>query len=335
MPRGVNLDYNFGEDCRIEYFDPVAVKMVPPVRHVSDLVMKLDGQYEEFEGEDKGSGNGSSIVKFMRHRVSGAEIAVKEFLVKSDRVQKDFLSEIEALKKLNHPCIVQLKGCCLPSGTESAKIVMEYVGGGTLKNLLRTDIRPPRWWTATRKAITIAGIVLGMKYIHSEGFIHRDLKPTNILLDDDRDVKISEFGSSRLYQADSTMTGAGTPLYMAPEVDEGHYDGKVDVYSFGIIVYEIVSGNGIFSNDGNKFKLFGMMQSGKRPDIPDFVLPFSRELIEKCWSEEASNRPSFSEIWRKLEEAEFKFMEGVDSHAVKGWWGGIEEKERVLGIKRS
>jgi serine/threonine protein kinase len=293
--------------------------------------MKLDEQYEEFEGKDKSEGNGNSIVKFMRHRVSGTEIAVKEFLIKSDRVQKDFVNEIESLKKLNHPCIVEMKGCCLPSGNETAKIIMEYVGGGTLKRLLRTDVRAPRWWTSTRKAITIAGIVHGMKYVHSEGFIHRDLKPTNILLDDDRNVKISDFGSSRPYEVDLTMTSAGTPLYMAPEVGEGHYDMKVDVYSFGIILYELVSGNGMFSNEGNKMKLFGMMQCGKRPDIPDHVLPMSREMIEKCWSEDATKRPSFKEILETLEESEFKVVEGVDSHIVKGWCGAIEEKECQFG----
>jgi serine/threonine protein kinase len=259
---------------------------------------------------------------------------VKIIAARDGGAQKAILSEIEALSKLKHPCIVELKGFCPPIGNESAKIVMEYVGGGTLKKLLRTDLRLPRWWNSTRKAVMVAEIVIGMKYIHCEGLIHRDLKPTNILVDDDHNAKISDFGSSRAYEVDMTMTGTGTPLYLAPEVESGHYDSTVDVYSFGIIVYEIVCGNGIFSNDGDKDGLGINMLRGKRPDIPGHVLPFSRNLIEKCWSQNATERPDFNEILRSLEGEEFKIMKGVDSDAVKGWCRAVEEEERRLGIKK-
>jgi serine/threonine protein kinase len=284
----------------------------------------LGSEYEEFEGKEKNDGNGRCEVKFMKHRETGEEIAVKTFVVKSGGVERDFMSEIEALNKLNHPCIVRLKGCCLQTNNEGAKLIMEYVGGGSLKRLLKSDSKIPEWWTATRKAIAIAEIVIGMKYIHSQGFIHRDLKPTNILLDDDRNVKISDFGTSRVYEVDVTMSNVGTPLYMAPEVPDGHYDRKVDVYSFGIIVYEIITGNGLFSNDGDKMGLFIDMQKGKRPNIPESVLPFSRDLITKCWSAEPSERPEFEEIWRSLEKAEFKVLPGVDFRAVNGLCERIE-----------
>jgi serine/threonine protein kinase len=248
----------------------------------------------------------------MKHRETGEEIAVQTFVVKSEGVERDFMSEVEAVSKLNHPCIVRLKGYCLPTKNEGAKLIMEYVGGGSLKRLLRSDCEVSKWWTATRKAIIIAEIVIGMKYIHSKGFIHRDLKPTNILLDDGHNVKISDFGTNRVYEVDVT-----DPLYMAPEVDIGRYDKNVDVYSFGIILYEIITGNGLFSNEGDKMGLFIDMQNGKRPDIPENVLSFSRELITKCWSAEASERPEFNEIWNLLKKAEFKVLPGVDFRAVK------------------
>jgi serine/threonine protein kinase len=80
-----------------------------------------------------------------------------------------------------------------------------------------------------------------MRYIHSKDIIHPDLKPANIFIDDDHRIRIGDFGSSRLFKAGVTMTNAGAPLYMAPEMDGGHYDEKVDVYSFGLIMYEIVT----------------------------------------------------------------------------------------------
>jgi serine/threonine protein kinase len=84
-----------------------------------------------------------------------------------------------------------------------------------------------------------------MKYILSKGFIHRDLKPENIFVDDDNRIRIGDFGSTRLFETGVTMTSVGTPLYMSPETDEGHYDCKLDVYSFGSIMYEIATNNGV------------------------------------------------------------------------------------------
>jgi serine/threonine protein kinase len=123
------------------------------------------------------------------------------------------------------------------------------------------------------------------------------------------------------------MTNVGTPLYMAPEVASGHYDSKADVYSFGLILYEIVSGTGVFSDDAKKLQLFYDMVKGKRPDIPENVIPFTRKLIERCWSESPTERPSFSEIWKSLQEVKFKIIHGVESAAVEGF---VLRTERLL-----
>jgi serine/threonine protein kinase len=271
-------------------------------------------------------------VKLFRNRKTGKEVAVKTLLLKAgeneEKVQEDFIREVSSLIELNHPCILSLKGCCLPVKGEGPKILTEFLGGGSLKSVLGSS-KFPRWWTATRKANTICGIVLGMIYVHSKGILHRDLKPANLLFDDDFDVKIGDFGSSRPYETEVTLTAGSrfTPLYMAPEVYEGHYGPKVDVYSFGLILYEIVVGNGLFSGPGEKGKLFIDLQKGWRPidTIPSEVSSVSKSLIERCWSEKAELRPSFSEIWEELRKSGFQFIVGADAMKVRHYVQMVEE----------
>jgi serine/threonine protein kinase len=287
----------------------------------------LNEEYEE--GEELSGGSGHCSVKIFRHRKTGEEVAVKIFSIPSgkelqNKIQEEFIREAETLIQLEHPCIVKMKGICLPRGNEGPKIIMELVGGGSLKEVVRSDLKRPKWWRPTRRVITIMGLVLGMKYIESKNLIHRDLKPSNILLDDDHRIKICDFGSSRIYEIDVTMTTtAGTPLYMAPEVAGGHYDGKVDVYSFGLILYEILGGNGIFSNSGNKYGLFMDLQRGNRPSIPEEVSKTGRELIEKCWSQDPRRRPRFDEIMRYQERVDFEIIDDVQKGEVRSFLKGM------------
>jgi serine/threonine protein kinase len=163
-----------------------------------------------------------------------------------------------------------------------------------------------------------------MKYIHSKGFIHRDLKPENIFIDDNNRIRIGDFGSSRLFEAGVTMTSVSTPLYLAPETDEGHYDCKVDVYSFGLIMYEIVTNDAIFSGPpDNKLKLLSQLLSGWRPNVSN-VKPLSRSIIERSWSLDAKMRPSFEDIWRELYVGGFDIVEGVKKADVESFLSWIE-----------
>jgi serine/threonine protein kinase len=151
-----------------------------------------------------------------------------------------------------------------------------------------------------------------MKHIHSKGIIHRDLKPENILLDSEGRVRIADFGCSRLFEPGITLSSAGTPLYMAPEIIGGHYDGKVDVYSFGLILYEIIVEDGLFSSPSDKLRLFLDLQNGWRPDIPEGVMQVSKDLITRCWDQRSSHRPTFEEIWKILCAADFRVIPDFD-----------------------
>jgi hypothetical protein len=366
VPAGVKLAYSFGNECTIESVAavapaavarlaavapaavaPAAKAIAAPVdggesvkeivvreegRNISDWIISLKEDYEEVEDwacEDGGN------VKLFRHKETKEEVIVKSLPFAkggedAQRIQENFIREMSSLIELKHPCIVGLKGCCLPTNKEGAKIVTEFLGGGSLRLLFR-NAKPPRWWSVTRKAKTIAGIVYGMKYVHSKGILHRDLKPSNILFDDDLNVKIGDFGTSRDYEADITMTSTGTPLYMAPEVSVGHYGPKADVYSFGLIMYEIIVGNGLFSCGANKVKLFVDLQNGWRPNIPSEVVEVSKSLIERCWSENPENRPSFDEILQILVNCDFQIISKVDSVEVKLYLTSVEEHNKNIG----
>jgi serine/threonine protein kinase len=225
---------------------------------------------------------------------------------------------------LKHPFILSLKGYCLPKGKEGAKLVTEYMVNGSLKRVLALGSEAPRWWTVERKVECVIGIVLGMTYIHSRGFIHRDLKPENIFIDGRYRIRIGDFGSSRLFDAGVTMTSVGTPLYMAPEAGDSHYDCKVDVYSFGLIMYEIVTNDPIFSGtSGNKLKLLTQLQSGWRPDLGN-VTPLSRSIIESSWSMIANERPSFEGIWRELYIGGFNIIAKINKSEIDAFLVWIE-----------
>jgi serine/threonine protein kinase len=294
---------------------------------VSEWVIDLKQDYESL-----GSIGENRRVELWKHRETGEEDAVKSYprSHKSvEEVQTEFIREIEALIHLNHPCIVSIKGYCLPTKEEEAKLITEYHGIGSLKRLL-SQTKQKEWWTIRRRTNCIVGLVVGMKDVHSKGFIHRDLKPDNILIDNELHIRICDFGSSRTFEFGVTMTNAGTPLYMAPEVDEGHYDCKVDVYSFGLILYEIVSCDGLFSSPGNKTGLLMKLRTGWRPELGVGIPSLSKNLIERCWSVDASCRPSFEELWHEMCANRFELIAGSDEADVESYLSYLERHGAVI-----
>ena len=139
---------------------------------------------------------------------------------------------------------------------------------------------------------SIYQIAEGMKYVHFQKVIHRDLKPSNILITDDGTIKIGDFGISKIIEKDSDKesltTGIGTLFFMAPEIiNEEKYDEKVDVYSFGVLVYFILSGG-----EMPKIKIRDIC-CGNKASIPSEFNKFAKDLIESCWNFDPSQRPSF------------------------------------------
>ncbi|CAL5342057.1 unnamed protein product [Camellia sinensis] len=186
----------------------------------------------------------------------GTVIAVKKLSSKSKQGNREFVNEIGMISALQHPHLVKLYGCCI-EGNELL-LIYEYMENNSLARALfgPDEFQLNLDWP-TRYKICI-GIAKGLAFLHGESrikIVHRDIKSTNVLLDKNLNPKISDFGLAKLDEEDNTHIStriAGTYGYMAPEYAmRGYLTDKADVYSFGIVALEIVSGK---SNTGHRPK---------------------------------------------------------------------------------
>ncbi|KAK0602096.1 hypothetical protein LWI29_030289 [Acer saccharum] len=177
----------------------------------------------------------------------GSVIAVKQLSSESKQGNREFVNEIGMISALQHPHLVKLYGCCIEGN--QLLLVYEYLENNSLaRALFGPEEHQLNLDWPTRHKICV-GIARGLAYLHEESrlkIVHRDIKAKNVLLDKDLNPKISDFGLAKLDEEDNTHIStriAGTFGYMAPEYAmRGYLTNKADVYSFGIVALEIVSG---------------------------------------------------------------------------------------------
>ena len=213
--------------------------------------------------------------------------------------------EIFSMSVLRHQNLVKFFGYT----TEPPFCVLtEYMEFGSLYDFL---LEHPNSLTATEKTLIALDIVRGLEFLHGRGVIHRDLKSLNILLDSRKRAKICDFGLIRMKTKDP-MTGlVGTSHWMAPEVlmSSPYYDEKIDIYSFGILMWELLTGERPYEKDGlDSAKITIMiLEKDKRPPIPPNTPPNLKSLIERCWHVDPKMRPSCHEIISYLSNPSFQF----------------------------
>eukprot|EP00818_Percolomonas_sp_WS_P008849 CAMPEP_0117442798 /NCGR_PEP_ID=MMETSP0759-20121206/4347_1 /TAXON_ID=63605 /ORGANISM="Percolomonas cosmopolitus, Strain WS" /LENGTH=1159 /DNA_ID=CAMNT_0005234717 /DNA_START=529 /DNA_END=4008 /DNA_ORIENTATION=+ len=249
-------------------------------------------------------------------RWQGAVVAIKKIKIQGlfrsgeDQEHYDslFMREVSVLRKLHFPHIVQYLGVSLLEN-EQRFIVTEFIPNGDLSRYIRCTLDEPPLLSLKQRLIILEDISKGMQYLHSLSppLIHRDLKPSNILLDSSFRAKICDFGLSS-HNRQMTMTGnLGTIQYMSNQViAETRYDQSADVYSFGILCYEVVFSREAFAGETNCFKLGMEIMKGRRPPIhTDMthgspILEQLSLLMQQCWDPDASVRPSFKNILKTL-----------------------------------
>lgn len=213
--------------------------------------------------------------------------------------QIQFLHESSLLHKLDHPSIAKFLGINFKSLKDPKKleltIISEYFPQGTLKANLNKERKSlaDLNWNPTKKYISLLGISDAMRYLHQNGIIHRNLKPENIFIDSNYYPRVCDFGLSSCFPDTMsnliklTISGQlGSPIYLAPEILNGEdiFDFSADVYAFGILAYEIVTGKVSYNELGEKnspSKLIEKVTSGYRPKFPENVPEKMQNLIKK------------------------------------------------------
>ncbi|KAG2647005.1 integrin-linked protein kinase 1-like isoform X2 [Panicum virgatum] len=290
------------------HFEP---KTIPP-----PLTNKADWEINPLELDFAKAvviGKGS-FGEILKANWRGTPIAVKRILpsLSDDRlVIQDFKHEVNLLIKLRHPNIVQFLGAV--TETKPLMLVTEFLRGGDLHQYLKE-----KGALSPLAAINFAlDIARGMAYLHNEPnvVIHRDLKPRNILLVNSaaNHLKVGDFGLSKIIKAQHAsdvykMTGeTGSYRYMAPEVFKHRkYDKKVDIFSFAMILYEMLEGDPPFSNY-EPYEAAKYVAEGHRPAFRKGHTNELKDLVELCWSGDISLRPSFLEILKRLEKLKEHF----------------------------
>ncbi|XP_055230065.1 serine/threonine-protein kinase Chk2 isoform X4 [Gorilla gorilla gorilla] len=286
----VNDNYWFGRDKSCEYcFDEPLLKRTDKYRTYSKKHFRIFRE-ENLSCPYRIWFNGAcGEVKLAFERKTCKKVAIKiiskrKFAIGSAREADPALNvetEIEILKKLNHPCIIKIKNFF---DAEDYYIVLELMEGGELFDKV---VGNKRLKEATCK-LYFYQMLLAVQYLHENGIIHRDLKPENVLLssqEEDCLIKITDFGHSKILGETSLMrTLCGTPTYLAPEVlvsvGTAGYNRAVDCWSLGVILFICLSGYPPFSEHRTQVSLKDQITSGKYNFIPEVWAEVSEKALD-------------------------------------------------------
>ncbi|GAY54307.1 hypothetical protein CUMW_155710 [Citrus unshiu] len=303
-------------------------KNVEEEEHLEDDMKQVPGLPVRFSYEDlqiatedfkERIGGGGFGTVFKGVLKDGSKIAVKR-LDRMEQGMREFVAEVETIGSLHHFNLVRLIGFCVEKSCRL--LVYEYMSNGSLEKwIFVRDPRPCLDWQ-TRKKI-ILDVAKGLTYLHEDcrrRVAHLDIKPQNILLDENFNAKVSDFGLAQLIERDESLVQAtmrGTPGYIAPEWRKSKISVKVDIYSFGIVLLEVVSArrNLDRSRSESSCHLLRLLQEKAKEDrLFDIVESFGEEVENHrdemirmikigawCLQNDPGKRPSMSTVVKVLE----------------------------------
>lgn len=292
----------------------------------------------DFEFERLLGRGGFGEVWLGTHRSSGQRVAIKKVLFNErDREFIDhFLREVRILSQCRFPHVLRLVGYW-----ESPEfcIVTPYIPNGSLYDHIRSGAEQPL--NATQKTLVALGIAYAMMRLHDINIVHRDLKSMNVLLDNDMLPIVCDFGISRVVgdSAAGLTSMIGTVNWMAPEqLTSDCYDSKVDVYAFGMVLFEMLTGEIPFAGLNPAQVIHTVCERHKRPQLPSSKYKNKSicALIQKCWDAAPKKRPTFRNIFMALLKSEVSF-DGTDHKAIRKYSFELMErdKEYKLETKRN
>ncbi|CAL9067882.1 unnamed protein product [Musa banksii] len=298
MSENEELKFEDGEDA-----EPVANEITYDF-DLSNLQVIKHEDLEELR--ELGSGTFGAVY---HGKWRGTDVAIKRikkscFTGRSseqERLTMEFWREAEILSQLHHPNVVAFYGVVKdgPGGTMAT--VTEFMVNGSLRHVL---LHKDKYLDRRKRLIIAMDAAFGMEYLHSKNIVHFDLKCDNLLVnlkDQSRPIcKVGDFGLSKIRQNTLVSGGVrGTLPWMAPELLNGSSNKvseKVDVFSFGIVMWEILTGEEPYANMHYGAIIGGIVNNTLRPPVPATCDPEWRRLMEQCWAPDPLQRPSFSQI---------------------------------------
>ncbi|KAJ0236575.1 Protein kinase ATN1-like protein [Hirschfeldia incana] len=259
-------------------------------------------------GELIGVGSSSKVYRGLLRKVNPVSVKIFQPERASSvtiEQKKKFQREVLLLSKIQHENIVQFIGACIEP---KLMIITELMEGNTLHKFLLTTRPSP---LDLKLSISFAlDISRGMEFLNANGIIHRDLKPRNMLLTkDQKHVKLADFGLAREETKGFMTCEAGTYRWMAPELfsyealqngEKKNYDHKVDVYSFAIVFWELLTNKTPFKGKNNIFVAYAASKN-QRPSLDNLPKEVGC-ILEACWAADPKARPEFKEITVSLEK---------------------------------
>ena len=250
-------------------------------------------------------GTGSFGVVYHVKSPDNQDLVIKSINLEnlSSKKQQRSLKEVSVLEGQSHPHLISYLSSCIHE--KKLLILMEYAKGGDLENLIK-NYKNKRLYLS-EKAIwnMIYEVCLGVEHLHKQKIIHRDIKCLNILMDDEKRLKIADMGVCKTLVGNDPMEGSqvGTPLYLSPEiVQHKPYDTKVDIWAIGCVAYNLATLEPPFAAD-NIITLARLIVKARPKPIPSCYSSQLNEFILKLLNKNQNLRPSNTEVFQSIPTA--------------------------------